>query len=101
MAFFAARPMTMGSSPNSCRKTGRRSWERSAIPAVFLSPYWTARELTISVTAQAAPNCMQSLRKAASVTPAIGASAARPSMGIVPIFKISLFLSPACRPLLF
>ena len=53
-----------------------------------------ARALTISVVVNAAPCSRHMPRKAKSVTPAMGASVSRPSIGTLPIFTIAC---PALR----
>ena len=53
--------------------------------ALFLSRYTSAREDTISVTVRPAPSRAQTVRKAQSVTPAIGAKAKRPGISKFPI----------------
>ena len=54
---------------------------------VFRSLYVRAFALTISVYTSAAPCSRQSVRKAASDTPAIGASTARPASCTGPMEK--------------
>ena len=77
--------MTAGSWPKICTAQGLSSGRRWSRALVFSSRYTRALAETISEVLSAAPSRRQRARKAKSVTPAMGASTARPFNSMFPI----------------
>jgi hypothetical protein len=73
-AIRAAAAITCGSPPISWTETGRSSQRRSISRKDSGCRLTSASLLIISVQARPAPNSRASLRKGASVTPAMGAT---------------------------
>ena len=88
-ASLAPSAMVSGSLPKICAPQMLPSFFRRSL-ALFLSLYTSAREETISVTVTPAPNRAQIVRKAQSVTPAMGARKSGLSTWMDPISMFSL-----------
>src|SRR5690349_11299191 len=82
-----AVPMTSGSTPLSCTLCTGASSSRASMPRVLALPSTRARAEIISLTYRPGPYDRQSCRKAALVTPAIGARTTGGSTSMVPIFS--------------
>ena len=87
-AMGAASAIISGSWPKICAALGCRIPGLYSRPFVFSSLYTRALALTISVVVMAAPSSVQTVLKAKSLTPAIGARVSRPFILTPPMLTI-------------